>query len=118
MGVSMVQSYGGLAGLYAAPAKGTAQGMPARSSASATTSAAPTSDDVLDLSAEGQAAADAAPLAGGLSRVGLFGVSPSEDGTIRLADLEAAQEKAQAWLQVKLKTRFASAGIDTMREIR
>jgi len=115
MGISAVQSHGGLAGLFAAVSPATAEGTATRSSTAGT---AQTTGDVLELSAEGQAAADATSLGHGLLRAGLFGVSPNEDGTISAIDLEAAQEKAQASIQAKLKQRFASAGIDTSQEIR
>jgi hypothetical protein len=75
-----------------------------------------TSSDVLELSAEGQAASAAATSSlPGLSS--LFDLTGS-GRSITIEDMEAAQDRAQAGVQAKLQRLFAANGIDTSQEIR
>jgi hypothetical protein len=81
-----------------------------------TSSATSTTDDILDISPAGEAAADAAtqqPL--GLRS--LFDLSGG-DGCVTIDDLESLQKKTLEMVQGRLQSLFEQNGIDTSREIR
>lgn len=112
MAISTIQGYGGLAQLCAAVCGSSTDEAPAGA-----TSGADGSADVLELSAEGQAAADAAQESTPLSSRSLFGLDLADGESISITDLEAAQQKAQSSIRAKLHDLFASEGIDTTQEI-
>lgn len=112
MGISSIGSYPNSTDLLNVAVESLKAGA-ARRSGDSVKSLFEESGDVLELSAEGQAAADAAS---SLSLGSLFGAA--DDGSLSITDMETAQQQIQAQVESKLNRLFAEHDIDTTQEIR